>query len=197
MPSRGRGRSRPTKRPAAHRTATTHPSPGQRTAHRPPRLLSFLRASPSSRSTVTPTCRNYATPNSGRRLHRPCNPRARPRDADVTGRATASVRHRTAASHGNPTAGPRRLGRALARSLPPQPRRRAGYAYATNAGVSVELIGAPGPVPLRKSREVRNAGLRLPFAVDAEATGAFRPQLLLVPSRGGSSRSPAARRAKP
>ena len=34
------------------------------------------------------------------RLHRPGDPRAGPRDADVTGRATASVRHRTAASRG-------------------------------------------------------------------------------------------------
>jgi hypothetical protein len=36
----------------------------------------------------------------GRRLHRPGDPRAGPRDADVTGRATASVGHRTAASRG-------------------------------------------------------------------------------------------------
>jgi hypothetical protein len=36
----------------------------------------------------------------GGRLHRPGDPRAGPRDADVTGRATASVGHRTAASRG-------------------------------------------------------------------------------------------------
>jgi hypothetical protein len=36
----------------------------------------------------------------GGRLHRPGDPRAGPRDADVTGRATASVWHRTAASRG-------------------------------------------------------------------------------------------------
>jgi hypothetical protein len=36
----------------------------------------------------------------GGRLHRQDDPRAGPRDADVTGRATASVRHRTAASRG-------------------------------------------------------------------------------------------------
>jgi hypothetical protein len=36
----------------------------------------------------------------GGRLHRPGDPRAGPRDADVTRRATASVRHRTAASRG-------------------------------------------------------------------------------------------------
>ena len=36
----------------------------------------------------------------GGRLHRPGDPRAGPRDADLTGRATASVRCRTAASRG-------------------------------------------------------------------------------------------------
>jgi hypothetical protein len=36
----------------------------------------------------------------GGRLHRPGDPRAGPRHADVTGRATASVEHRTAASRG-------------------------------------------------------------------------------------------------
>jgi hypothetical protein len=38
-------------------------------------------------------------------------------------------------------------------------------------------------VPLRKSREVRNAGLRLPFVVDAEASRRVSAALLLVPSR--------------
>ena len=45
----------------------------------------------------------------GRRLHRPGNPRAGSRDADVTGRAAASVRHRTRDPRGKPTAGPHRL----------------------------------------------------------------------------------------
>jgi len=53
---------------------------------------------------------------------------------DATGHATASVRHRTA-SRGKPTAGPHRLGCALAQSVPPQRRRRAGYAYATHSAV--------------------------------------------------------------
>jgi len=45
----------------------------------------------------------------GGRLHRPGDPRAGPRDADVTGRATGSVGHRTGASRGETTAGPRLL----------------------------------------------------------------------------------------
>jgi hypothetical protein len=44
-------------------------------------------------------------------LHRPGDPRAAPRDADVTGRATASVGHRTAASRGETDGGPHPLSR--------------------------------------------------------------------------------------
>jgi hypothetical protein len=45
----------------------------------------------------------------GGRLHRTGDPRAGPRDADVTGRTTASIGHLTALRVGTPTAGPQAL----------------------------------------------------------------------------------------
>ena len=65
-----------------------------------------------ARSELTPTppwTRTTRLAAPGRRLHRPGNPRAGSRDADVTGRAAASVRHRTRDPRGKPTAGPHRL----------------------------------------------------------------------------------------
>jgi hypothetical protein len=77
----------------------------------------------------------------GRRLHRPGHPRAGPRDADVAGRATASLGHLTAASRRERAARRTHLGRVLARSLPSQPRCRAGYAYATHSAGSPRAAG--------------------------------------------------------
>ena len=70
------------------------------------------------------------------RLHRPGDPRAGPGDADVTGRATALRRASDCCfARGNQRPDRTHSRRALARSLPPQRRRRAGYAYATKGAL--------------------------------------------------------------
>jgi hypothetical protein len=73
--------------------ATNRPDPA-----RP--LCKASRARGSSLSGLSGWTRTTRLAARGGRLHRPGDPRAGPGDADVSGRATASVGHRTAASRG-------------------------------------------------------------------------------------------------
>jgi len=109
------------------------------------------------------------------RLHRPGDPRAGPRDADVTDRATASVEHRSGASRGNQRPDRTHSGRGLARSLPPQRRRRAGYAYATHSAVGPRAGGRlHGPDDAQVEPREVDVGRRAIASVGHLTTGSPR-----------------------
>jgi len=65
---------------------------------------------------------------------------------------------------------------------PPDRRRHSAASRGRRAIVAVPP-GVAGGVPLRKSREVRNARPQTSVCCGCGRAGAFRPQLLLVPSR--------------
>jgi len=123
-------------------------------------------APPSSLLRWTRTTRLAAR---GGRLHRPGDPRAGASDADVTGRATASGESECSSARGNQRPDRTNPGRALARSLPSQRRRRARYAFATRAvttpaaAKAVIRRRAPGsPTPALPSSGVSRSRRRLP-----------------------------------
>jgi len=100
-----RVRLSPRTRPLVHRPQPRGSAP--RRARLPVRQR--LRARRRWQSALMLGTRTTRLAARGGRLHRPGDPRAGPRDVDVTGGATASVGHRTAASRGEPTAGPHPL----------------------------------------------------------------------------------------
>jgi hypothetical protein len=93
----------PAARQSGPRSASTNRSVARQPRHDEDvafRRSESFAAGISSRRSLPQRTRTTRLAARGGWLHRPGDPRAGPRDADVTGRATASVMHRTAASRG-------------------------------------------------------------------------------------------------